>query len=349
MAVNVLVACSDYLRGGGVTRVALRWCALLPGHRFEFLDAGQILAGASASPPGPCHRIALWPAHPLVLARGVLALATAPWLRRAALVHVHHRRVLVALRLARWIGRHRFALVYTQHLAFPVHPLFRPFLPSATTAVGPEVADSLAVARRTPAIGNPVPFPPAPTGAPDSLRAVVVARLEPQKDLATLLHAWALLRARGVRARLDVLGEGEQGDCLRTLARDLGLEGVVAFHGFVGDVEARFAGALFAVLPTRLEGLPTVVVEAAAQGRATLVSDAPGTADCVPADARLPNRPRPGDAAALADALAAWFSDPVATLAEGRRFRSHHRRLNAPGRVAARLARVYRRALERRP
>ena len=191
-------------------------------------------------------------------------------------------------------------------------------------------------------LGNPVPFPSEPPAdVPDPQRVVVVARLDRNKDHACLLRAWRRLRAHGITAVLDVVGDGPCADELRAQAEAAGLSAVVNFVGYDAAVAGRYAAALFAVLPTRVEGLPTVVIEAAAAGRATLMTAVDGCRGCVPADAALPNLVPVDDDAALAEALATWLGDPAATRAEGGRFFRNHRARFRSEVVAERLRRLY--------
>jgi glycosyltransferase involved in cell wall biosynthesis len=70
------------------------------------------------------------------------------------------------------------------------------------------------------------PFPPAP------LRVGFLGRLAPQKNLPYLLRAMEILN-RAREATLDLFGEGSERERLTALARDLGIERRVRFHGAI--------------------------------------------------------------------------------------------------------------------
>jgi glycosyltransferase involved in cell wall biosynthesis len=140
---------------------------------------------------------------------------------------------------------------------------------------------------------------------------VNVKRLHPLADHATLLRAFAAVRASRRDARLLIAGTGEEEARLRELAGTLGLGDGARFLGLVpNDDVARLVGAadLF-VLSSALEATPTVALEALACGTPVVSTDNPGgveLASLFPGDVRVVPR---GDAAALAgavlDALAA--------------------------------------------
>jgi glycosyltransferase involved in cell wall biosynthesis len=101
-----------------------------------------------------------------------------------------------------------------------------------------------------------------------------MGRLVPQKDFATLLRAFALVRADRP-ARLVILGEGPERDRLMLLARELGIENDVLLPGFVTNPFAWVGRASLFVLSSAWEGLPTVLVEALACGTPVIATDCP--------------------------------------------------------------------------
>lgn len=101
---------------------------------------------------------------------------------------------------------------------------------------------------------------------------VAAGRLVPQKDFATLLRAFALVRAH-VEARLIVLGEGPERVALERLATSHGITTDVRFRGHVSDVMPYFANAAAVVATSRWEGLPTTIIEALAAGASVVSTD----------------------------------------------------------------------------
>jgi glycosyltransferase involved in cell wall biosynthesis len=102
-----------------------------------------------------------------------------------------------------------------------------------------------------------------------------VGRLTKQKDFPTLIRAFALVR-KECRARLMILGEGEDRPKIEALVRELGLEEDVAMPGFVDNPYKYIKRAVVFVLSSQWEGLPTVLIEALALGTPVISTDCPG-------------------------------------------------------------------------
>jgi len=106
------------------------------------------------------------------------------------------------------------------------------------------------------------------------LRILMVGRLVPKKGHRMALEAAARLATAGVAFRLRVLGEGEEGPALRSLARHHGLGGYLEWGGVCapeavpGELAAADLLLHCAVTPPGgdREGIPNAVVEAAATG-----------------------------------------------------------------------------------
>lgn len=101
-----------------------------------------------------------------------------------------------------------------------------------------------------------------------------VGRLKPQKDFETLIRAFAEVRSRR-HARLVILGEGDLRGELMELATTLGVEDDVDLHGFVDNPYSFMQQADVFVLSSRYEGMPNVLVEAAALGTPVVATDCP--------------------------------------------------------------------------
>ncbi|MER3479061.1 MAG: glycosyl transferase [Meiothermus sp.] len=101
-----------------------------------------------------------------------------------------------------------------------------------------------------------------------------VGRLTAQKDFATLIRAFALVRKERP-ARLMILGEGEERPKLETLVQELGLEADVSLPGFVENPFSYMKRAAVFVLSSKWEGLPTVLIEALALGIPVVSTDCP--------------------------------------------------------------------------
>jgi glycosyltransferase involved in cell wall biosynthesis len=94
---------------------------------------------------------------------------------------------------------------------------------------------------------------------------LMLQRLEPEKDTATALHAWARAGLARCGWRLVIHGRGGDEAALRSLAAELGIGASVEFAGFTDDPRAALArsGLLLATAPREPFGL--AVVEAMAE------------------------------------------------------------------------------------
>ena len=146
----------------------------------------------------------------------------------------------------------------------------------------------------------------------DEPTALYLGRVKRYKRVDLPIQAMALLRERGVTARLDIAGRGDHVDELTALAQRLGLgSDRVRFLGFVDDRQKLelFRRSWTHVLTSPKEGWGIANLEAAACGTATVASDSPGLRDSV-IDGRTGYLVRHGDVAALADRLEGLLTRP---------------------------------------
>ena len=112
-------------------------------------------------------------------------------------------------------------------------------------------------------------------------RIAIVGRLDsPCKGQDIMLQVMALPKWRERRIRLSIYGNGPFEQTLKRQALMLGLENV-AFEGFTIDVEGIWARNHLLALPSRIEGLPLVLVEAMHMARPCVVTDVHGNAELV--------------------------------------------------------------------
>jgi glycosyltransferase involved in cell wall biosynthesis len=141
-----------------------------------------------------------------------------------------------------------------------------------------------------------------------------VAALRPEKNLARLLRAFAIVRAT-VPCRLVIAGDGPARPALEALAAELGVAADVAFPGHVTDTPALFAGWDIAALSSDTEQMPLAVLEAMAASLPVAATDVGDVATMLaPANAPFVV---PRDDAALAGALAHLLADPALRAALG--------------------------------
>ncbi len=176
------------------------------------------------------------------------------------------------------------------------------------------------LARRTTVVYNGVPSPsvlvPARDRTPQgTLRLVLVGRLSPRKGTDVALEALAELRRRGIDARLRVCGSIFAGyewfeHELRSRASDSDLAGSVEFLGYVSEPARELEQADVVLVPSRVEPFGNVAVEALLAERPLVASRVQGLAEIV-RDGETGLLAEPGDAAALAEAVARLAADPV--------------------------------------
>jgi len=157
-------------------------------------------------------------------------------------------------------------------------------------------------------------FSPVPrSGVP---RFLYLGRLVPQKGLDWLLRATA---AASVPLHIDVGGAGPQRETLEGLARELGIDAQVTFHGWVdpprvADLMRQARAVVFPSVWHEPAGL--VSLEAAAYGRAVIASATGGIPEyALPSFAHLIP---PRDVSGLASALEKLAVDPDQADAMGR-------------------------------
>jgi glycosyltransferase involved in cell wall biosynthesis len=102
-----------------------------------------------------------------------------------------------------------------------------------------------------------------------------VGRLDPIKDQALLIRAFARLRARVDRALLAIVGGGPERQRLETLAAGAGVGASVLFLGERSDVAQLLPGFDVFALSSRSEGTPITLLEAMASST-PIVSTAVG-------------------------------------------------------------------------
>jgi colanic acid/amylovoran biosynthesis glycosyltransferase len=135
-------------------------------------------------------------------------------------------------------------------------------------------------------------------------RILNVGRTVPEKGQALLIEAVADLAARGMEARLTIVGGGPQLDELRALAKRLGVAQSVEFTGPVGQGEilSHYERADVFAMPSFAEGIPVVLMEAMATGLPVVSTHIAGIPELV-SNGQSGFLVQPGRADALRDAL----------------------------------------------
>ena len=160
---------------------------------------------------------------------------------------------------------------------------------------------------------DPVAFPAQPVPAAPPVRMAFVGRMVWTKGVDVLVDAHQRLRARAVDIELTLCGAPDPDNpraiddrTLRSWAAHRG----VKWQGHVGDVCRVWRESHFSVVPSRGgEGLPKALLEAAACGRAAVVTDVPGCRYFVRDGVEGLIVP-PNDPVALANAIERLARDP---------------------------------------
>lgn len=146
---------------------------------------------------------------------------------------------------------------------------------------------------------NPLATWPSAVSTLETPRVLGVGRLEGVKRFDRLIRAFA--RASAPPWELHLLGDGAELERLRAVARDEGVADRVIFRGRVpvSEMSAEYAQAAVLGLSSEHEGLPLVLVEAAAHGVPAVAFDVSGGVRSVG-----PTLVPPGDVDAFAAELA---------------------------------------------
>lgn len=154
------------------------------------------------------------------------------------------------------------------------------------------------------------------------LELLFVGRLDQVKGVLVLFDAVAGLVAQGRDLRLTLVGDGPQRADLERRTSELGIGDRIVFAGYrsQAEVQEHLATADVFVLPSFAEGVPVSLMEAMARAKPVVATNVGGVTELV-RDGCNGVVVAPGDAAALAGAIASLDDDPdrrVAMGAEGR-------------------------------
>ena len=338
--------------GGGTARLAgtVTW---MPRRRGGFIDRGLRLGSVTGA-----YRI--------------LRALAAP-VARADLVHVHSNGLMpeLAVLFARRAGKPVVLTLYGTEIWHYRRPRFRVDLftrayraASAVTFYSERLlarAHELGLTRRGlhvvyPPVSNAFTWHDEPAQARRRAELHIhnrhlllnVKRLHPLAGQRFLIEAMTDVIRAHPDTRLVICGAGPLSEELRTVARSAGVERHITFAGLVdNETIARYCSAadLF-VLPSLLEALPTVAVEALACGTPVLSTDNPGGLelnDVIGPDVAIVPREQP---LPLGAALSHFLDHKRRTLPATRNVIE---RLFRPAAVSAQYRSIYERARAETP
>ncbi len=120
---------------------------------------------------------------------------------------------------------------------------------------------------------------------PEGLPVIIMAsRLLKDKGVCEFVEAARIVNSNESKAHFQLVGEPDEGNpesvsC--SAVQSWQSEGVVSCLGYRTDIAQLFSQANIVVLPSYREGLPKVLVEAAACGRVVITTDVPGCRDAI--------------------------------------------------------------------
>jgi colanic acid/amylovoran biosynthesis glycosyltransferase len=131
--------------------------------------------------------------------------------------------------------------------------------------------------------GLPLSDLPKHARAAAKKRIICVGRLSPEKGQAGLLEAFAKVSVDRRDFELMLVGDGPEGNDLRSRAKALGIADKVETTGRLAEKETldRIAASDMLVLSSFMEGLPIVLMEAMAIGTAVIASRVAGIPELV--------------------------------------------------------------------
>ncbi|MBV9444618.1 MAG: GT4 family glycosyltransferase PelF [Streptosporangiaceae bacterium] len=172
---------------------------------------------------------------------------------------------------------------------------------------------------------NPADFP-ALTDEPDVPTISWAGRIDPVKDLFTLLRAFALVVKQMPEARLRIFGSPPHGgkaylQRCRAEAGRLGIGEQATFEGRVPEIRDAYRAGNVVVLSSIIEGFPYTLIEAMACGRPCVATDVGGVSEALADGAGLIVPPR--NPAAMAEACLRLLRDQALRSKIGAVARAH--------------------------
>ena len=137
-------------------------------------------------------------------------------------------------------------------------------------------------------------------------------RFVKQKDFPTLIKALAIVRKTN-RARLIILGDGDERKTIESCIADLELEDCVSLPGYEKNPLAYMRAADLFVLSSRWEGFGIVVAEALGCGTQVVSTDCPNGPREILGDGKWGRLVPIQDPKNMAQAILASLAHPVAT------------------------------------
>jgi len=289
--------------------------------------------------------------------------------RRIRLLHCHQYSPFVYGRIAKYCSP-RLGLLYTEHGRTSDGPppwkrrvanLALGRFDGTIVAVSDELrrymVDALFPRDRVGVIYNGIDTAPAATAEgrrrarsalhldADAFVVATVARLDPVKDLGTLVDAFAVLRRWRPSAQLVIVGDGPERHAIAERAARSDVAGAVHLTGYRSDVRSLLPAADLYVSSSVTEGISLTILEAMASGVPVVATAVGGTPEILSdgttgilVPTRNPDR--------LAAAMVALAADPARRAALAAAARRRVETAFTIERMVDEYARAYRRLLD---
>jgi glycosyltransferase involved in cell wall biosynthesis len=141
-------------------------------------------------------------------------------------------------------------------------------------AMADDLAENFSIARgKLIVLANPIDMMKAASASPQPVwpahawpRLLTVGRLSREKGLDLLLRGLPSILQQFPKVQVAVLGVGPEASSLQDLCEELGLKNAVTFAGHRQNPADFYADTTLFVQPSRYEGMPNALLEAAAAG-----------------------------------------------------------------------------------
>jgi len=191
--------------------------------------------------------------------------------------------------------------------------------------------------------GLPIPAcPPNRSADPKSRKAIIGTgcRLVPIKGVSNLVRAFSLLHSEFPQARLEIAGEGPEGNRIAELVAALELHDCVTLLGWTSDFASVLANWDVFVLPSLEEGFGIAAVEAMAAGLPVVASAVGGLLEVVE-DGKTGWLVPAGDPMQLAERLRMLLLDPEKRERMGIQGHARARACFSEQRMVAEITEIY--------
>lgn len=156
---------------------------------------------------------------------------------------------------------------------------------------------------------NPCPFKSNSPSSCTNKTIISTGRLDPLKDFALLIRAFASIADKHKDWILEIYGDGPERQHLEGLIKSLSLGNRVFLRGYEANVRQKLEQAGFFAFSSRLEGFPLSLIEAMGCGLPVVSTQC----KCGPKDIITPGKDgflvAVGDEKALAEKLSELMSD----------------------------------------